>query len=141
MEIKNCIICGTVPTLKTEDMGKPNGRGYPGYLSYDLKCKNCGMVHVSTTDIYDDVKEEKAPERIIRLWNDKLDKIGIYLSHNKPKRETSDELKKLMKQLLAVNKQYRGDDETIHTECEKALLEYVRTVGHREAVEIYNLGH
>ena len=42
-KIKVCPICGSVPIMRVEDMGKPNGRGYPGDFSYTLSCNYCKL--------------------------------------------------------------------------------------------------
>jgi hypothetical protein len=83
MIIRKCSICGSEPELKVADMGRGNGHGYPGSNGYDMECPKCGMIHVATTDLYDEREDNEdglAPERIIREWNEKCLEINALLS-------------------------------------------------------------
>lgn len=78
--MKICAVCGNEPKLTASDMGRDNGHGYPGSTDYLLECEGCGLFRVSADDIYDDSKEEKAGERVVRYWNDKMEEIQKLIS-------------------------------------------------------------
>lgn len=79
--MKRCSICGSEPKLDKHDLGRPNGRGYPGNYDYTAECPKCKMIKASTTDIYDgrDGDTEVASDRIKRLWDERCLEVNAYL--------------------------------------------------------------
>ena len=78
LNLKTCPICGSNPLLSTDDMGQPNGRGYPGEFSYYFYCPFCQKLEGNGfTTIYTKTKEciKKAAES----WNEEVDKIKTFL--------------------------------------------------------------
>ena len=79
-KIKVCPICGSVPIMRVEDMGKPNGRGYPGDFSYTLSCNYCKLPKsVSATTVY--TNPDKIEDECISKWNEEVDRIQNFLDN------------------------------------------------------------
>ena len=79
-KIKVCPICGSIPIMKVEDMGRPNGRGYPGCFSYTISCPHCDLPkHVGSDTVCHD------PDTAHRLsrerWNEEVDRIQAFLDN------------------------------------------------------------
>ena len=73
-KIKVCPICGSAPVLEITDMGRPNGRGYPGCFMYTLSCNYCKLPKtVSATTVYTD--PDKVEVECINKWNAEVDRI------------------------------------------------------------------
>lgn len=79
-KIKACPICGSMPIMRVNDMGRPDGRGYPGGLSYTLSCDCCKLPHPgSSTTIY--TAPNKVEEVCINRWNSEVDRIQAFLDN------------------------------------------------------------
>lgn len=79
LNLKNCPICGSNPLLSTEDMGKPNGRGYPGDFIYYFYCPFCGKLEGhSFTTVYTKTEKE-CIEKAAESWNEEVDKMKTLL--------------------------------------------------------------
>lgn len=73
-KIKVCPICGNAPIMRVEDMGQPNGRGYPGCFIYTLSCNYCRIPRsVFATTVYTD--PDKVEVECINKWNEEVDRI------------------------------------------------------------------
>lgn len=80
INLKKCPICGSSPLLSTQDMGEPNGRGYPGNYAFWFYCPFCGKVEGRFSDtVYTDTKQE-CIEAAVKSWNEEVDKIEELLS-------------------------------------------------------------
>lgn len=80
INLKNCPICGSDPLLVTQDLGEPNGRGYPGDYSFWFYCPFCRKVEgKGSSTVYTESKEE-AVELAIKSWNEEVDKIENFLN-------------------------------------------------------------
>lgn len=78
--MKDCAICGSKPNLKLTDMGKPNGRGYPGCHFVGYICNNCGMPNVRSSDtVYHDMEE--ALKIAETNWETEITRIETYLNN------------------------------------------------------------
>lgn len=79
-KVKVCPICGSMPTMRIEDMGRPNGRGYPGCFSYTLSCDYCELPQsVGATTVYTD--PSKVEIECINKWNKEVDRIQAFLDN------------------------------------------------------------
>lgn len=75
---KACPVCGNMPIIRVEDMGEPNGRGYPGCFRYTLSCNCCKIPQsVSATTVYTDPDEIET--ECINKWNEEVDRIQAFL--------------------------------------------------------------
>ena len=81
---KLCPICGSVPKLEIRDMGRPNGRGYPGCDDYTMSCPHCDLPrHVGSCTIY--CSHDEAHRDTIEAWNKEVDRIQKFLDERKKK--------------------------------------------------------
>ena len=78
--IKVCPICGSAPELKITDMGRPNGRGYPGRFWYSLACPHCGLPKEASSETVYHTAEE-AHVQVIEHWNAEVDRIQEFINH------------------------------------------------------------
>ena len=79
LNLKTCPICGSAPLLSTDDMGKPNGRGYPGNFCYYFYCPFCGKLEGDGfTTVYTKTKGE-CIEEAAASWNEEVDKMKSIL--------------------------------------------------------------
>lgn len=85
LNLKPCPICGSSPLLSTEDMGQPNGRGYPGDFMYYFYCPFCQKLEGDGfTTVYIPTQKEcitKAAES----WNEEVNKIRNFLNYKEEK--------------------------------------------------------
>jgi hypothetical protein len=71
---KPCPVCGEHPHRKEQSLGKPGGRGYPGYFSYEYVCECCKLLKGGeTSDLY--VSKEDAIRSATELWNEEVDRV------------------------------------------------------------------
>lgn len=77
-KIKLCPICGSAPKLEVRDMGRPNGRGYPGCDDYTMSCPYCDLPkHVGSETIYR--SSDEAYRLTVEYWNNEVDRIQKFL--------------------------------------------------------------
>jgi hypothetical protein len=77
-KIKLCPICGSAPKLEVRDLGRPNGRGYPGCDDYTMSCPYCDLPkHVGSETIYHTADE--AYRLTVEYWNNEVDRIQKFL--------------------------------------------------------------
>ena len=74
--IKPCPWCGSPGILMTVSLGYGNGRGYPGYHEYFVKCTNGECLAIAPYGKFDDIyqKQEVAVEKAIEAWNKRGEK-------------------------------------------------------------------
>lgn len=71
---KPCPVCCQSPHRKEESLGKPGGRGYPGYYSYEYVCEYCKLLKGGgATDLY--VSKADAISSAMDYWNEEVDRI------------------------------------------------------------------
>lgn len=139
--MERCPICGSQPRMEVTDLGKPNGRGYPGHNSYTLECPKCGFFKAETADIYDTNSEIKASERVALLWDKRVKEIEHLMKWRKETvREVNTEKLGIFRRNLvkSADKSLYGPNK-IHRNAEKQLLKYMQSIGEGEAVELYML--
>ena len=80
LKIQVCPICGSAPVLKITDMGKPNGRGYPGCYDYTMSCPCCDLPkHVGSDTVCHN--SDEAHRLSIERWNEEVDRIQAFLDN------------------------------------------------------------
>ena len=69
--IKTCPWCGCIAVLKTEDLGKPNGRGYPGHTLVYVQCANSKCRATAPNGKIDDIHRStrEAIDQAVKIWN------------------------------------------------------------------------
>ena len=78
-KIKLCPICGSAPKLEVRDLGRSNGRGYPGCSGYTMSCPHCDLPkHVGSDTIYR--TDDEAYRLTIGYWNNEVDRIQNFLN-------------------------------------------------------------
>ena len=78
LDLKACPICGSSPLLSIEDMGQPNGRGYPGDFRYYFYCPFCQKVEGNSfTTVYTETKKE-CIKKAAESWNEEVDKMKTF---------------------------------------------------------------
>lgn len=81
-KVKFCPICGSTPTLKISDLGRLDGRGYPGCFCLVITCPKCNLPKpVSSNTIY--ISLEKANKYAIKQWNEQVKRIETFLKEAK----------------------------------------------------------
>ena len=79
LDLKKCPICGSNPLLSTEDMGKPNGRGYPGDFKFYFYCPFCQKLNGDFfTTVYTKTKKE-CVKKAAESWNKEVDNMKAFL--------------------------------------------------------------
>lgn len=77
-KIKLCPICGSAPSLEVRDMGRSNGRGYPGCYDYTMFCPHCDLPkHVGSDTIYH--SSDESYRLTIECWNNEVNRIQNFL--------------------------------------------------------------
>ena len=72
---KACPICGAAPKMVSVDLGRPNGRGYPGCVDIHLECSGCGIIKAgSYNTIYN--KDNEAKNKATKDWNEVVDYVN-----------------------------------------------------------------
>lgn len=88
IKMKNCPICGAVPSLEETDLDRGNGHGYPGCFTYLYKCPRCGLLE-SERYIYDRNDKSQSQETVKNLalkdWNELVDYINQLIDKTRAK--------------------------------------------------------
>ena len=81
---KACPICGAAPKMISEDLGGPDGHGYPGCVDMYLECSGCGIIKAgSYNTIYSEYNEAK--NLAIQDWNEVVDYINNLIEQKNKK--------------------------------------------------------
>lgn len=86
LKLKTCPICGSSPLLSIDDMGQPNGRGYPGDFMYYFYCPFCQKLEGKFfTTLY--LAQKECIKRAAESWNEEVDKMKTILMEGETKNE------------------------------------------------------
>ena len=78
IKVNCCPICESMPILKIEDLGRPNGHGYPGCDSYEMYCPYCNLPkHVSSDTI--NKSPEEAQKDVVKAWNEEVLRVRSFM--------------------------------------------------------------
>lgn len=78
---KACPICGAAPKIISEELGRPDGHGYPGCVNMYLECSGCGIIKAGS---YDTISSEfnEAKNLATKDWNEVVDYINELITKN-----------------------------------------------------------
>ena len=74
--LENCPWCGSIGKLKSEDLGKPNGRGYPGCSLIYVECSNIECRATAPFGKIDTIyrSTQEAVDQAVKIWNKRGEK-------------------------------------------------------------------